>query len=153
MKMFINTLAVLGVALGSAPLHADSASCLDLAAEVQKLKTQVEALQARVQTLEHSPGKPEASAAPTTAEVAAEAAAQVRQQADTVRQGWKQLKDGMTQDQVKGLLGVPPQTFMLGGKLVWYYNYPSVGAGSVMFNSNGRVVGHQAPPFTPFGLY
>ena len=153
MKKFIKTLAVLGLALGSVLLHADDGSSLDLSVEVQKLKTQVEALQLRVQALEHSPGKPESSAAPSTGEIAAEAAAQLRQQADAVRQGWKQLKDGMSQDQVKGLLGVPPQTFMLSGKLVWYYNYPSVGSGSVMFDANGHVVGHQAPPFSAFGLY
>lgn len=153
MKIFIYSLAISGLMLAGVPVHADDATCLDLAAQMQKLKTQLEALQARVQVLEQTPTKAQTSAMPSTASVATEAAAQVRQQEAAVRQGWKQLKDGLSQDEVKGLLGAPPQTFMLSGKLVWYYYYPAVGGGSVMFDSIGHVVGHQAPPFSAFGLY
>ncbi len=153
MKIFIYTLAVAALVFAGMPVYADDATCLDLAAQMQKLKTQVEVLQARVQVLEQSPTKAQAGAMPSTASVATEAATQVRQQETAVREGWKQLKDGLSQDEVKGLLGAPPKTFLLSGKLVWYYYYPAVGGGSVVFDSIGHVVGHQAPPFSGFGLY
>jgi hypothetical protein len=153
MKIFISRLAIAALVLVGMPVYADDATCLDLAALVQKLKAQVDALQARVQVLEQAPTKAQTSVAPSTAGVAAEAAAQLRREDEAVHQGWRQLKSGLSQDEVKGLLGVPPQTFMLGGKLVWYYYYPGVGGGSVMFDSNGHVVGHQPPPFSAFGLY
>ena len=154
MKIFIYTLAVSMLVLAGVPVYADDATCLDLAAQMQKLKTQLEALQARVQVLEQAPAKAQTSATPSTASsVAAEAAAQLRQQDEAVRQGWKQLKNGLSQDEVKKLLGASAQTFMLGGKLVWYYSYPAVGAGSVMFDASGHVIGHQAPPFSGLGLY
>jgi septal ring factor EnvC (AmiA/AmiB activator) len=135
------------------PAYADDATCLDLAAQMQKLKSQVEALQARVKALEQAPNNAQTNAAPSTAGVAAEAAAQLRREDAAMREGWKQLKTGLTQEKVKSLLGAPQKTFMLSGKLVWYYYYPAVGGGSVMFDSNGHVVGHQAPPFSAFGLY
>lgn len=153
MKILICTLTVSALVLSGMPVYADDASCLDLAALVQKLKAQVDALQARVQVLEQAPPKAETSTIPSTASVATEAAAQVRSQAEAVRQGWKQLKSGLSQDEVKGLLGVPQKTFTLSGKLVWYYYYPAVGGGSVMYDTTGHVVGHQAPPFSAFGLY
>jgi len=153
MKIFIFRLAVAGLMLAGVPVQADDAACLDLAAQMQKLKIQIEALQARVQALEQAPNKAQTNAAPTTSGVAAEAAAQLRREDAAVRQGWKQLKSGLTQDEVKGLLGAPQQTFTLSGKLVWYYYYPAIGGGSVMYDTTGHVVGHQSPPFGTFGLY
>ncbi|MHB8535429.1 MAG: hypothetical protein ACYDBW_08290 [Sulfuricaulis sp.] len=153
MKNFISRLAVSGLVLVSMPVYADDARCLDLAAQLQKLKSQMEALQARVQALEHMPVKAQTNIAPSTAGVAAAAAAQLRREDAAVRDGWKQLKSGLTRDEVTRLLGAPQQTFTLGGKLVWYYSYPAVGSGSVMYDTTGHVVGHQAPPFNAFGLY
>ena len=153
MKIFIYRLAVAGLMFAGAPARADNATCLDLAAQMQKLKSQIEVLQARVQALEQAPTQAQTNTAPSTAGVAAEAAAQLRREDAAVRDGWKKLKSGLTREEVKGLLGAPPRTFILDGKLVWYYNYPAAGSGSVMFDANGHVVGHQAPPFNGFGLY
>ncbi len=153
MKIFICRLAVAGLMFAGMPAHADDSACLDLAAQMQKLKSQIEVLQTRVQALEQASNKVQTNAAPSTAGVAAAAAAQLRREDAAVRDGWKKLKSGLTQEEVKGLLGAPQQSFTLGGKLVWYYNYPAVGSGSVMFDTNGHVVGHQAPPFNAFGLY
>ena len=153
MKTSTYLFAVPALLLAAMPARADDASCLDLAALVQKLKTQVDALQARVQALEQSPNKAQTNTAPTTAGVAAEAAAQLRREDTAVREGWLQVKNGLTQDQVKGLLGAPQQTFNLSGKLVWYYYYPANGSGSVMFDPAGRVVGFQTPPSAGFRLY
>ncbi|MHB8743282.1 MAG: hypothetical protein ACYC9L_09160 [Sulfuricaulis sp.] len=153
MKIFIYFFAVAALALTGMPVHADDGTCLNLAAQMQQLKTQLAALQARVHVLEQAPAKAETGSMPSTASVATEAATQIRQQQAALRQGWKRLKTGMSQDEVKGLLGTPPQSFTLSGKLVWYYYYPDVGGGSVMYDTTGHVIGHQAPPFSGFGLY
>jgi len=153
MKTLICCLAVAGAMLAGVPAHADDANCLDLAAEMQKLKTQIDALQARVQALEHASDKAQTHAMPSTSDVAAEAAAQLRREDAAVREGWKKVKRGLTREEVKALLGEPQKTFTLDRKLVWYYYYPAVGGGSVMFDSVGHVMGQQAPPFSGFGLY
>jgi len=153
MKTLIYIFAVPALVLAVVPAHADDATCLDLAVQMQKLKTQLEVLQARVQVLEQAPAKAQTGATPSTASVAAEAAAQLRREDAAVREGWKQVKSGLTQDQVKGLLGAPQRTFDLSGKLVWYYYYPADGSGSVMFDPAGRVIGYQAPPSSGFRLY
>ncbi|HYA37911.1 MAG TPA: hypothetical protein VEI74_06545 [Candidatus Methylomirabilis sp.] len=153
MKTFIYTLTASALVLAIVPVHADDAACLDLAAQMQKLKIQLEALQARVQVLEQAPAKTQTGTVPSTASVATEAAAQLRREDAAVREGWKQVNRGLTQDQVKGLLGAPQRTFDLSGKLVWYYYYPADGSGSVMFDPAGRVVGFQAPPSAGFRLY
>jgi len=152
----MNTIALIFISMlvfAGAPALADGSSCLDLAAELQKLKTQIDALQARVQALEQAPTGVRTNATPATAGVAAEAAAQLRREDAAVREGWKQITSGLTRDTVKGLLGAPQQTFNLSGKLVWYYYYPADGSGSVMFDPAGRVVGFQAPPSAGFRLY
>ena len=46
------------------------------------------------------------------------------------------------------LLGPPTRSFELGGKTVWYYYYPGIGAGSVFFGSDGRAASYQRPPHT-----
>ncbi|MGE5242441.1 MAG: hypothetical protein ACM3NI_12420 [Bacteroidota bacterium] len=153
MKTLIYTVAVSALLLADAPVHADDVACPDLAAQVQKLKTQLEALQARVQALEQAPAKTQTSTTPSTASVAAAAAAQLRREDAAVREGWQQVNRGLTQDQVKKLLGMPQRTFDLSGKLVWYYYYPADGSGSVMFDPAGRVMGYQAPPSSGFRLY
>jgi hypothetical protein len=153
------------------PARADETDTKALMTQLQRIEAQVRALDAKVTALERaqktgapatdttrpSPAVPAATGTPapatTTSEVAAQAAAQLRREDAAVRQGWRQIKSGLTQDEVKELLGSPQQTFMLSGKLVWYYNYPAVGGGSVMLDTTGHVIGHQAPPFSAFGQY
>ena len=149
---------------GAAPARANDADCKALSAQLQRLEEQIRVLDAKLSALEQSRPAAAAAAVPTpsasapapaatTSEVAAQAAAQLRREDEAVREGWKQVKSGMTQDQIKGLLGAPQQTFTLSGKPVWYYYYPAVGGGSVMYDATGHVIGHQTPPFSAFGLY
>jgi len=146
----------------AAPARADDADCQALTAQLQRLEAQIRALDAKVSALEQTKTVGTPSAAPaavapasaaTTSEIAAQAAAQLRREDTAVRDGWKQIERGLNQDRVKQLLGAPQQTFDLGGKLVWYYYYPSGGSGSVMFDPVGRVAGFQTPPSTGFRLY
>jgi outer membrane protein assembly factor BamE (lipoprotein component of BamABCDE complex) len=62
-----------------------------------------------------------------------------------LRLSWRKVKRGMTDTQIADVLGPPSHDTRINGKRVWYYYYPGVGAGSVFFNSDGRVSSDQAP--------
>jgi len=105
------------------------------------LKEQLESLSHRVRALEieveQLQQQSAARAAPT---------APAPEPAPSFREAWRGIHDGLTQDEVKKLLGQPQHEFMLSGKRVWYYYYSGVGGGSVLFDDNNRVVGSQEPP-------
>jgi len=67
---------------------------------------------------------------------------------ETLKDQWHSVKAGMNGEEIKGLLGTPSREFTLDGKPVWYYSYPGIGNGSVMFSLDGHTVaGWQHPPF------
>ncbi len=67
---------------------------------------------------------------------------------ETLKDQWHSVKAGMNDEEIKGLLGTPSREFTLDGKPVWYYSYPGIGNGSVMFSRDGHTVaGWQHPPF------
>ena len=65
----------------------------------------------------------------------------------SISQRWRTLERGMTAEAVEALLGLPQRVMEVDDKIVWYYRYPNVGAGSVVFNPDKRVAGWQKPPF------
>jgi hypothetical protein len=67
---------------------------------------------------------------------------------ETLKDQWHNVKAGMSSEEIRGLLGKPSREFTLDGKPVWYYSYPGIGNGSVMFSRDGdTVAGWQHPPF------
>jgi hypothetical protein len=67
---------------------------------------------------------------------------------EALKEQWSGVKAGMNGEQIRQLLGAPSREFALDGRPVWYYNYPGVGNGSVLFGRDGgTVVGWQHPPF------
>lgn len=62
-----------------------------------------------------------------------------------LRKSWRQISGDMTREQVGQALGPPSKEMRMNGKLVWYYVYSGLGAGSVFFKSNGRVSSSQPP--------
>lgn len=52
------------------------------------------------------------------------------------QENWRQLKIGMTQKEVKRLLGVPDKVDVGSLFIYWYYGYPS--GGSVHFDTDTR---------------
>ena len=61
---------------------------------------------------------------------------------------WRSIKAGMSGEEIRKLLGTPSREFALDGKPVWYYSYPGIGNGSVMFSRDGHTVaGWQHPPY------
>ena len=67
-------------------------------------------------------------------------------QEQAIRDRWKNLRRGMTPQEVESALGKPEQTMEVDRQTVWYYRYSGVGA-SVVFNREGHVSGWQKPPF------
>ena len=67
---------------------------------------------------------------------------------ETLKDQWHSVKAGMSGEEIRKLLGTPSREFTLDGKPVWYYSYPGIGNGSVMFSRDGHTVaGWQHPPF------
>lgn len=93
------------------------------------LRREVEELRARVSAIEKRLGEP---AAPAPASPSA----------------WSQVDRGMTQPQIRNLLGEPSKAFELDGSRVWYYSYRGGAAGSVFFDSAGRTSSFQKPSGT-----
>ena len=58
------------------------------------------------------------------------------------KKSWRNLKEGMTRDQVKSLLGEPVK-IIKGSKTIWYY--PSFYDGVVSFDKNGKLTSWKEP--------
>lgn len=134
--------------LGAPAAHAQTAETDALRQQVEALKGTIDRLNGRVESLEHQRADhPEANAraavgAPTPAPEAPTAAPAAKPQ-----ERWHGLANGMTVQQVEMLLGRPNHTLDLNPKKVWYYTYPDIGSGSVVFADDGTVTDWQAPPF------
>jgi hypothetical protein len=70
---------------------------------------------------------------------------------EALKEQWGSVRIGMADEQIRQLLGKPSREFTLDGKPVWYYTYPGIGSGSVLFSRDGHTVaGWQHPPFGLF---
>jgi len=142
-----------------------------LVKQIKELQQQVERLDARVRELEqrlsaesaqghqdrgntgtNSPGAGEEESHDRSAEGTAEnppaaSPSGVDKEKPSISQRWRTLERGMTAEAVEALLGLPQRVIEVDDKIVWYYRYPNVGAGSVLFNPDKRVSGWQKPPF------
>ena len=107
-------------------------SCVALAQtdDVAALRREVEDLKARLGAIEKRLGEP--VAAPLAAPVSSASA-------------WSKVDRGMTQAQIKDLLGEPSKAFELDGSRVWYYSYRGGAPGSVFFDAAGRASSFQKP--------
>jgi hypothetical protein len=67
---------------------------------------------------------------------------------EMLKDQWHSVMAGMSAEEIGKLLGTPSRKLTLDGKPVWYYSYPGIGNGSVMFSRDGHTVaGWQHPPF------
>jgi hypothetical protein len=153
-----------------ADARADDSEIRALKQQVQELKDSVQQLRDRINVLENreqgaswvpatvASTPPAISAEPTTAPspsktqasppLSATASAQTMAVDDKVvllRNSWRHISTGMKQEEVKETLGPPTKEMLMNGKLVWYYHYSGLGAGSVFFNANGRSSSSQPP--------
>ena len=142
-----------------------------VAKQIEELQQRVERLDGRVRELERrlssepaqqlqdqeksdantppaEEGKSLGSAAEREAEPQpSESPSGVDREKPSISQRWRTLERGMTAEAVEALLGLPQRVIEVDSKIVWYYRYPNVGAGSVVFTANKRVSGWQKPPF------
>ena len=58
------------------------------------------------------------------------------------KKNWRRLKMGMTESQVKTILGEPAKTIQ-GIRTLWYY--PNIYCGYVSFDKDGRLTGWNEP--------
>ena len=58
------------------------------------------------------------------------------------KKNWRSLKAGMSEDQVKSILGEPVKVIK-GVKILWYY--PNIYGGNVSFDEKGRLTGWNEP--------
>ena len=139
----------LWVSLAFAPTaHAEGNDVDSLRQELGELKRAVEHLDSKLQRLEEQQSPSPLATSPADAGAATparEPPAPVG--AAGVQQRWREIKYGMTTDQITVLLGSPQRTMDLNPKTVWYYSYPEIGNGSVVFTTEGGVVDWQLPPF------
>jgi DNA-binding transcriptional MerR regulator len=90
-----------------------------------------------------APVKMEASTNPSPAAIP-----DAYQWREMLKDQWHSIMAGMSYEEIRKLLGTPSRELTLDGKPVWYYAYPGIGNGSVMFGRDGHtVVGWQHPPF------
>jgi len=120
------TVALFSPSLG----RAQESEATALRREVDQLRIQLIEVDARLRNIE----RPGADAPP---------------QGDLTRpssypDGWLRIAQGMTQEEVRSLLGPAHNTFQIDGSPVWYYSYSGV-AGSVFFDSTGHASTYQKP--------
>ncbi|MEZ5540871.1 MAG: hypothetical protein R3F42_02390 [Pseudomonadota bacterium] len=142
-------------------LHAAAAPDTSIAAQLEQLQQEVHDLANRVRQLEGMPcaGDAAGQAAVTTA-VAPTAAPDdsaipapvsnldpALQSLGRLKAAWHGVSTGMDQAQIHERLGDPSRRFTIDGKPVWYYDYPGVGSGSVLFAADGGAIGVQHPPW------
>lgn len=129
--------------------------------QVDELTNTVRQLQERINALEKndttswipatSAPAPAQASAPKTIETtpaparAPAAKASIDDKVVILRNSWRRISTGMKQDDVKETLGPPTRETLINGKVVWYYYYAGLGAGSVFFNADGRASSSQSP--------
>jgi len=134
-----------------APLaaRAEDSETTTLREEVTDLKQIIQHLNERVEGLEKQlvpqpESAPQAAAAPATPAAQPPAPAAPGQ---SIREHWRQIDHGMTVENVEALIGRPQRTMTVNLKTIWYYTYPEVGSGSIVFAQDGAVDDWQTPPF------
>ena len=135
--------------------RAEDAELRTLRNQVEELTVTVRQLQERVDALEKNDTArlipvtivPATAPATTTAPdgAAPNARASIDDKVVTLRNSWRRISAGMKQSDVKDALGAPAREMLINGKVVWYYHYAGLGAGSVFFNSDGRSSSSQPP--------
>jgi hypothetical protein len=151
-RLVVVLIVVTAWLIGGTPGRAESNDIDDLRQEVTALKRTLQSLNARVESLERQvsarpeSNAPVAAALENAAPAAGPAATPSIPQA-SVRERWHNITRGMSLEQVEALIGRPERTMNVSANTVWYYSYPDVGSGSVVFAADGSVIDWQHPPF------
>jgi hypothetical protein len=124
--------------------------------KVQRMKAELSAVQAPSSAPAPGIAAPPAASPPPPAPVRVEAGSSpssaviphALQWREALREQWRSVKAGMSREEIRERLGTPSREYTLDGKPVWYYTYPGIGNGSVLFSRSGHTVaGWQYPPY------
>ena len=132
-------------------IRAEDDGIATLRKEVGALKRTVERLDKRVESLEQqlvaepTPGPERAEASQMRSLPAAPPAPMPE---TSIRDSWRRIERGISAKEVEALLGPAQRTMELAAKTVWYYSYPGIGSGSIVFARDGHVVDWQRPPLS-----
>ncbi len=132
--------------------HSDTAA---LQQEIGNLKGTIEHLNARIEHLEGQSSSPPGSASQAAVASPPQAAAAPvgEERPSVLRERWRKIAYGMTFEQVDAILGRPQGRIDESPKTIWYYSYPDVGSGSIIFVQESGVTDWQAPPFGNFAYW
>jgi hypothetical protein len=134
--------------LGAPAARAQNSDAATAQQEIGELKRTVQQLNTRIENLEHQlseqPKVTPPSAAPDTAHREPSPASPLT----ALRERWQKVGRGLSVHEVEELLGRPQRTAKVDAKTVWYYSYPDVGNGSVVFVQDDGVIDWQPPPFS-----
>lgn len=127
-----------------------------LAQQMEQMQARMQALEARVRQLEQQGAPGQAASAAPVARASAEhqdlnegpryAADPALQSLARLKEAWKRIERGMSDTQIRTLLGSPSRLLAIDGKTIWYFSYEGVGSGSVRFSATHGVVDWQNPP-------
>jgi hypothetical protein len=116
--------------------------------EIGELKRTVDQLNTRIEGLERRLDQPAQPTPQSTAQVATRSDTPTPAAGTTPQERWRKIEHGMPVEQVEALLGPPQRTVKIEAKTLWYYSYPEIGSGSIVFVQDGGVVDWQPPPFS-----
>ena len=151
------TIVWLVAGLSPKPVLADDSSRISqLELEIQRLRTRVDEQQRRILRLEEEldrrkgPGIPALPKPDHDPGDAADSAAAIKPMPWHTPKSWASVAKGMTEAEVKEILGTPTSAEAVGAFKTMFYRGPVAGAGSLSGIVNlreGRVVAVNAPDF------
>jgi hypothetical protein len=157
-RMLGSRLTFIGfIAFKSITAIADEGELNALRQELQELKFKYDQLQTRIDQMESRQNvsrlpaleisRPEATTRPLAPPEndAAVSKVSIDDKIVSLRKSWGQIKNDLPQERVQELLGSPSKEMLINGKVVWYYVYSGLGAGSIFFKSDKHVSSSQAP--------
>jgi hypothetical protein len=139
------TLVALLSAAGAGAETSDAATAQQ---EIGELKRTVQQLNSRIESLEHQLSEQPKATPPSVAPDTSRGDASKPSPLTALRENWQKVERGLSVQAVEELLGHPQRTAQVEAKTVWYYSYPDVGNGSVVFVQDDGVIDWQPPPFS-----
>jgi len=111
------------------------------------MQAQIDALNKRVDQLEQRLQQITQRNLSSPAALPAQPELTALEEVEKLRISWGKLRRGLSKTELQQLLGEPVSTLKLDRQILWYYKYPAIGSGSVMFDYSGKVSAWQKPPF------
>ncbi len=111
------------------------------------MQAQIDALTKRLGQLELRLQQMTQPKLPSPTDLRAQPELTALEEVEKLRTAWEQLHRGLSKTELQQLLGEPASKLKLEQQMLWYYAYPAIGSGSIMFDYSGKVSAWQKPPF------